>query len=156
MKHSLFVFLSIIFLFDFNQDLFGQTGTTVKVKMENLTTDAQESYKIVFQVASDDTLVHKSLMRQLGNITSVDPHLKIEVVCHGPGIDLLHKEKSHFGAKVKDYVDKGITFNACEFTLKQQNISKDQIIPEAKFVRSALLHIVKLQTEGWSYIKSGF
>jgi uncharacterized protein len=133
-----------------------QNSSKVVLQAANNLDSKEQSYKIVFQLASGDTLVHKSIMRQLGNITSVDPNLQIEVVCHGPGIDLIHKDNSKFGHKVKEFSDKGIVFNACEFTLKERQISKEKILPEAKFVRSALLHIVKLQTEGWSYIKAGF
>ena len=115
-----------------------------------------EPLKIVIQLASDDTLVHKSVIRQLGNITSVDSTLKIEVVCHGPGIEFLHKDKTQFADRIKMYSHKGIIFNACEFTLKERKIDKSKIIEPAHFVRSALLHIAKKQQEGWSYIKSGF
>ena len=46
-------------------------------------------HKIVFQLTTNDTMAHKSLMKQLNNITSVAPSTKIEVVCHGPGLDML-------------------------------------------------------------------
>jgi len=49
-----------------------------------------------------------------------------------------------------------ITFVACEFSMKERNVSKEQIIPEAGFVKAGILEIVIKQEAGWSYIKSGF
>jgi intracellular sulfur oxidation DsrE/DsrF family protein len=40
--------------------------------------------------------------------------------------------------------------------MKERNVSKEQIIPEAGFVKAGILEIVIKQEEGWSYIKSGF
>ena len=113
-------------------------------------------HKIVFQLSSDDTLVHKGLMRQLNNVLNAAPDSKIEVVCHGPGINMLMQETTLVLDKIQLYKTKGVTFKVCENTLREKNISKDKIIAEAAFVPSALIEIVTRQEEGWSYIKAGF
>ena len=113
-------------------------------------------HKIVFQLSSDDTLVHKGLMRQLNNVLSAAPDSKIVVICHGPGINMLMLENTLVLDKIRLLKTKEVTFTACENTLREKNISKDKIITEAGFVPSALIQIVSLQEEGWSYIKSGF
>jgi intracellular sulfur oxidation DsrE/DsrF family protein len=115
-----------------------------------------EPLKIVFQLSVGDTLAHKALMKQLGNITSVEPTTKIEVVCHGPGLDMLRKDKSTVAEKINEFSQKGIVFNACEFSMKERNVSPEQILPSAKFVKAGIIYIVTKQREGWSYIKSGF
>jgi intracellular sulfur oxidation DsrE/DsrF family protein len=116
----------------------------------------KEPLKIVFQLSTSDTIAHKALMKQLGNITSVRPDTKIEVVCHGPGLHLLQKEKTIVGEKVAVFAAKGVTFSACEFSLKERNVAKESIIPAAGFVEAGIIHIVTRQAEGWFYIKSGF
>jgi len=113
-------------------------------------------HKIVFQLRSDDTLVHKGLMRQLNNVLTAAPDATLEVVCHGPGINFLVTDKTIVHDKIKQLKARGVTFAACENTLKEKNISKDKIIPEAGFVPSAIVEIITKQEEGWSYIKSGF
>jgi len=115
-----------------------------------------KTHKIVFHLSSDDTLVHKSLMKQLKNVLIAAPKTKIEVVCQGPGIYMLVLDKSLVHDKIKMFKTNGVAFTACENTLRERNISKDKIIPEAGFVPSALIKIVTLQEEGWSYIKAGF
>ena len=116
----------------------------------------EKIHRIVFQLSSDDTLVHKGLMRQLNNVLIAAPNTKIEVVCHGPGINMLMRETTLVLDKIQMFKTKGVTFKACENTLREKNISKDKIIAEAGFVPSALIEIVTRQEEGWSYIKSGF
>jgi intracellular sulfur oxidation DsrE/DsrF family protein len=112
-------------------------------------------YRIVFQLASGDTLVHQALMRQINNMLSVEPTAQLEVVCHGPGLNMLRNE-SVVAEKVRINVARGVVFNGCEFTMKEKNISRDMLLPEAKTVRAGILHIVKRQSEGWFYIKAGF
>lgn len=112
--------------------------------------------KIVFQLTTDDTTAHKALMKQLGNITSVKPDTRIEVVCHGPGLDMLRKDRSIVSKKIEGFAVKGITFSACEFSLKERNVPKESILPAAGFVEAGIIHIVTRQSEGWYYIKSGF
>lgn len=119
-------------------------------------TPRQHMPPIVFQMVSGDTLAHKALMRQLGNITSLQPDLRIEVICHGPGLDMLHKQHSVVADRLHQFQAKGIQFRACEFSMKERKVSKDQILEGVGYVPSAILHIVQRQAEGWSYIKSGF
>ncbi len=115
-----------------------------------------KSHKIVFHLSSDDTLVHKGLMKQLNNVLVAAPGSTLEVICHGPGIEMLMRDKTLVLDKIQQFKTRGVTFEACENTLKDKNMSKDKIIAEAGFVPSALIHLVSRQEEGWSYIKSGF
>lgn len=115
-----------------------------------------EPLKIVFQLSIGDTLAHKALMKQIGNITTVEPTTIIEVVCHGPGLDMLRKDKSTVVKKIDEFSQKGVVFNACEFSMKERNVTADQIIPSAKYVKAGIIYIVTKQREGYSYIKSGF
>ncbi len=118
--------------------------------------NASSAHRIVFQVSSDDSLVHKALIRQIRNVTSVSPGIQIEVVCHGPGLDMVLTETSTVAKGITEQSGKGIVFVGCEFTLRQRNITKEALLPEVGTVESALLEIVKKQEEGWSYIKAGF
>lgn len=113
-------------------------------------------HKIVFQLVSGDTLAHKALMKQLSNITSVSPDTQIEVVCHGPGLDMLVEAKSTVKPKISEMKHKGVTFTACEFSMKERNVKKEEMIPEAGYTKAGIIHIVEKQEQGWSYIKAGF
>lgn len=132
----------------------GNESNIKKTKTQNEA--VAEPLKIVFQLSVGDTLAHKALMKQLGNITNVEPTTKIEVVCHGPGLDMLRKDKSTVAEKINEFSQIGIEFNACEFSMKERNVSPEQILPSVKFVKAGIIYIVTKQREGWSYIKSGF
>jgi uncharacterized protein len=117
--------------------------------------EGQQHLKIVFQLTTADTMAHKALMKQLGNITSVEPNTKIEVVCHGPGLDMLRNDNSIVGGKIKEFEGKGIVFNACEFSMKERNVSREQILAGVAFVKAGIIYIVNKQNEGYNYIKAG-
>jgi hypothetical protein len=113
-------------------------------------------HKIIFQLVTADTMAHKALMKQLNNILSVSPNTQMEVVCHGPGLEMLTSNKSIVASKIHALNDRGVKFFACEFSMKERNIDKSQIIPDAGFVQAGIVYIVQRQEEGWSYIKAGF
>jgi intracellular sulfur oxidation DsrE/DsrF family protein len=123
-------------------------------KLENI--GEQRQHRIVFQLSTNDTLAHKALMKQISNITTVAPDTKIEVVCHGPGLEILVKGKTTVQDKIANFTEKGISFLACEFSMKERNVSKEKIILEAGFIKAGIIEIVSKQEQGWSYIKSGF
>ncbi len=112
-------------------------------------------HKIVFQLTSADSNVHKMLVRQLGNVLAAAPNSKIEVVCHGPGIAMLTTKQTIVHPKVSELKGKGIDFVVCENTLKEKKVTKEEIILEASFVKAGIIEIVKKQEEGWSYIRAG-
>ena len=113
-------------------------------------------HKIIFQLTTNDTMAHKALMKQLNNITTVAPTTKIEIVCHGPGLEMLITENSIVHQKIKQLSAIGVSFIACEFSMKERNVPQDKIIPEAGYVKAGIIEIVTKQEQGWSYIKSGF
>lgn len=142
--HSISIFLSGI--------LYAQG----KLVHKQMNAAVEPTHRIVFQVNSGDTLVHKQLMKQLNNIASVAPGTKLEVVCHGPGLDMLLKEKSVVADKIIRQSASGVVFNACEFSMQERKVEKAQMITEVQFVPTGILQIVTRQEQGWSYIKSGF
>ena len=118
--------------------------------------DTPPKHRIVMQLVSGDTLVHKGLMRQLRNMLEAAPTLHMEVVCHGPGMDMLMSDRSIVADKVKHFSERGIVFLACENTIKERDLDRSKVLPEAGFVKAGIIHIVERQEQGWSYIKAGF
>ena len=52
----------------------------------------QREHKIVFDFTKGDTASFATMMRQAKNIMNAAGNAKIEVVCYGPGLDMLTKE----------------------------------------------------------------
>ncbi len=118
--------------------------------------DGARPHRIVMQLTSGDTLVHKNLMKQFRNMKEAAPTLQLEVVCHGPGMDMLMSDRTIVAEKVKEFAGKGIVFLACENTITERKLDRTKVLPEAGYVKAGIIHIVERQEEGWSYIKAGF
>lgn len=132
------------------------TAQTNSENLEVKKTEATKSHQIIYQLATDDTIAHKALMKQLNNILTVSPNSKIKVVCQGPGLNILIADKSVVKDKIQLLTKRNIEFAACEFSMKDKGITKDKMIAEAGYVPYGILEIVSRQEEGWSYIKAGF
>jgi intracellular sulfur oxidation DsrE/DsrF family protein len=84
--------------------------------------------------------------------------LRVEIVSHGEGLDLLrtrltqHKDKIHQLASVFE----NLTFVACKNTIERMEVSEGieiNIVPDAEIIDSGVNHVVKRQKEGWAYIR---
>ena len=117
---------------------------------------AKKGHRIVFQVTTPDTAAYRSLTRQINHVLAAWPDAQMEVVVHNKGIGMLLKEKTNVQPELAALKGKGITFLACENTLKQQKLDKSQIVSESGFVPGGLVQVITRQEQGWSYIKSGF
>ncbi len=115
-----------------------------------------KKYKIVFQLTSNDTLVHKALVKQLNNALAEAPNTKLEVVCHNNGITFLQNATSKQSKAITALKAKGVDFAACENTMKERKIEKTDIVTEARFVPAGIIEIADKQSKKWAYIKAGF
>ena len=128
----------------------------VSTKTYGQNTITSIEHKIIIQFSSGDTLAQKGLRNNLRNLSNSWPQAKIEVVCHGPGINFLRTSTSNFATDIETYRQKGVVFAACENTLKERKIEKSEILPNIVFVPNGLVEIITKQEQGWSYIKAGF
>ena len=116
----------------------------------------QKEHKIVFDFTKEDTASFSTIVRHTKNIMTITGNAKLEVVCHGPGLDLLLKDKSTVQKEIEELHGKfNVIFSACEATMRRRGIDKTQLLTQAIIVPSANLEISSRQQEGWSYIKSG-
>jgi uncharacterized protein len=90
--------------------------------MENIAT-----YKVVFQISNNDTFVQKSLLRQLTSLLGTITPIRIEVVTHGYGIDLLLGD-SPYRSKLQTLERHGVRFLACEKTLANENMDTSGLV----------------------------
>jgi len=114
-----------------------------------------QTQKVVIQLSSNDTLVHRSVLKQLHHIKKAIKNVTIEVVTHGPGIELLSKQ-SPFKNTIEALNLQGVVFLVCQNTLNEKKVSPEELLPLIKIIPSGLVHVITRQSEGWSYIKAGF
>ena len=95
----------------------------------------------------------------LGNVTNMlnasGNKITIEVVAHGEGLPMLVSAKSSVASEIKELMTKGVTFAACEHTMKKDGVTKAQLLPGVTPVPSGAFEVVKKQSDGYSYFKPG-
>ncbi|MFN8344313.1 MAG: DsrE family protein [Spirosomataceae bacterium] len=122
----------------------------------NVSFGQAKEHRIVFHLATSDTLAQKALVKQLSNVLDYWNTAQLEVVVHNNGVNFMKQEEARFAKEIAALKARGVVFAVCENTLKQRKIEKSQILPSAVFVPVGLAEIVIRQEEGWSYIKAGF
>ncbi|WP_342620016.1 DsrE family protein [Rhodoferax sp. GW822-FHT02A01] len=113
--------------------------------------------KVVYHISDADSQALAGL-RNIRNHLDTDPTAKIIVVTHANGVDFLmegakDKNGSLYAGPVSALKSRGVTFEVCEITLKTRNLKQDQFIQEVDFTPSGVVRLVKLQQQGYAYIK---
>ncbi len=112
-------------------------------------------YKIVFQLTSGDTAVHRSLVKQLHNALTAAPKSKIEVVCHNNGLFFLVTAKTFQSEEIRKLSADGVVFAACENSMRSHKVKREELLPESITVPTGVIEIVKKQRKKWAYLKAG-
>ena len=84
--------------------------------------------------------------------------MSIEIVTYGPGLHMLRDDTSPVKARIETIALSApeISFKACGVT--QENMRKAEnrdipLMPQAKLVKSGVVHVMELEEQGWSYVK---
>src|SRR3989442_10391046 len=96
--------------------------------------------KVVYHF-SDGVEQASNGLRNINNHLEVNPTAKIIVVAHARGVDFLMKgAKDRNGSKYEDLVEqlglRGGQFDACEITLRNRNLDRQQFIAAVAYVPS--------------------
>jgi intracellular sulfur oxidation DsrE/DsrF family protein len=119
-------------------------------------------HRLVLQVASNEP---GAMNLALNNATNVAEHyrasgekVQIEIVVYGPGLHMLRDDTSPVKSRIASLSQSSpnISFMACNNT--QQNMQKQEskeipLVPEAKIVKSGVVHVMELQEQGWTYVR---
>lgn len=118
--------------------------------------------RIVFHLTSPDQTGISELLfdveemlieyKKRGNL------LRVEIVSHGEGLELLRTRFSKHQKTINKLARKfdNLTFVACKNTIDRVEISEGieiTILPNVKITESGVNHVVKRQKEGWTYIR---
>ena len=137
MKKILF-FLSVIFCASFHVSAQGK------------------DYRVVFDVTSKDTNVHKAVIRWCNEAFNTDPDAKLEVVFYGQSLEMITQGKSIVSSDVIRLArEKKVAFLVCATSMKRWNVDKSQLLPGVLPVPDGIYEIYQKQKEGYGYIKVG-
>ena len=115
-----------------------------------------KDYKIVFDITSKDTNVHKAVIRWCNEIANAYPDAKLEVVYYGQSLEMVTQGKSIVSNEVTRLASgRNVTFSVCQAAMKRWNIDKSQLLPGVTTVPDGIYEILQKQREGYGYIKAG-
>lgn len=117
---------------------------------------AQESHRVVMHLNSGDEKVQRGALNNIRHLYQEvgREHLRVELVVHGAGLTLLTKKDSVLAtelAQLKSASD--VEFTACSNTMKAQGLTRADLIDQVDRTVPAMVRLVELQEQGWSYIK---
>ena len=111
--------------------------------------------RVVWQLTDGGTEFHERFVRSVQNlVVDLEPDgAQVEVVAHGAGLDLLLPGRGT-AQPVRDLKHRGVTFAACQNTLRSRLLTVEDLIPEVQAVTSVVGHVVRRQQQGWSYLRA--
>ena len=110
--------------------------------------------KVVVHVNVPESGVQGAGLKNVTNILKEAPDTQVEVVCHGAGIGLVEKARTDHAEAVEALLKKGVKFVACENTMRQKSIKKEELLPGVGTVPSGAVEVVrKQQKDGFAYFK---
>ena len=114
----------------------------------------QKKLSVVWDLSSTDTSEQAAVFRQINNALAQVPDMQIEVVFHGQAIFAMMKDSTQFESRIKLAKEKGVTLAVCNNSLRRYKIDPSQIKTEGIVVPSAVVELIRKQSEGWSYLKA--
>lgn len=119
--------------------------------------DTAKKYRVVWQVTAKTPEQWAAMQLNVENFReSVGPaNSEVTVIAHGNGIGMVQTSNAAQAERIKKLITEGVKFMACENTMKRKKITKEDIMPGVGFVDSGVAEVVRLQADGWAYIKAG-
>ena len=114
----------------------------------------QPRAKVVLQVSESDPAKWNLALNNAKNIQTDlgAANVDIEVVAYGPGIGML-KADSVVGNRVDEALAAGVKVLACENTMRNQKLAKDDMLGKVGYISSGVVEIMQKQQQGWAYVR---
>lgn len=128
----------------------------------SINAQAESSYqeqKVVYHVNYDDNKRHKGMLGNIQNhINGVGAErLKVNVVMHGSGIELLRQAKTdpQAQARIDNLKVQGVEFKICANTLRGRKIELNELYDakQQDIVPAGVAEIASLQQQGFVYLR---
>lgn len=110
--------------------------------------------KVIFQVSDADPKKWNLALNNLKNVQDALGKDKVdaELVVYGPGIGML-KAESTAGNRVNAAIKDGVTIVACENTMQNMKLTKDDMLASIGYVPGGVIELMEKQKAGYAYIK---
>jgi intracellular sulfur oxidation DsrE/DsrF family protein len=113
-----------------------------------------KKHKVVFQVSDDDPRKWNLTLNNVKNIQDElgKDNVMVEIVAYGPGLNMLRMQ-SPAGDRIGEATQTGVQIVACENTMRNQKVTKADMLPGIGYVDAGVAELLKRQEEGYAYIR---
>ena len=110
--------------------------------------------RIVIQVSDADPAKWNLALNNAKNLQSDlgAANVEIEIVAYGPGLGMV-KTGSAVAPRIDEGVLGGLKILACENTMTNQKVTREQILPGVTYVKAGVVEIMQRQQQGWAYLR---
>ncbi len=110
--------------------------------------------KLVIQVSDAEPAKWNLALNNAKNVQTDlgAKNVAIEIVAYGPGIGML-KAESTAGNRVREAMATGIKVVACENTMTNQKLTKNDMLPGIDYEASGVVELMKRQQQGYAYVR---
>lgn len=111
-------------------------------------------HRVIFQVSDNDPARWQLALNNARNVQTDlgKENVQIEIVTYGPGIEMM-KAESKVAGGLAGALDTSVGLIACENTMQNNKVSRDDMYAGIGFVQAGVTHLMKRQKEGWAYIR---
>jgi intracellular sulfur oxidation DsrE/DsrF family protein len=115
---------------------------------------ADDKAKLVIQVSENNPALWNLALNNAKNIQKDlgKDNVELEIVAYGPGINML-KAESEVANRVDEAIGTGVQVMACENTMRNQKLSKDDMNAKVGYVPSGVVEIMQRQQHGYAYLR---
>jgi len=122
--------------------------------LPSLARAADTKNRLIVQVSVADP---KKWALALNNVKNVQTDLgkanvEIELVAYGPGLGML-KMDSEVANRINEAMADGVKIIACENTMTNSKIAKDDMLPKIGYVKAGVVEIMQKQQQGYAYLR---
>ncbi|MBT9395107.1 DsrE family protein [Hymenobacter sp. NST-14] len=111
-------------------------------------------YHVVYQLDSDDPKLIKMTLRNMKNALE-DPRLKgklqMELVAYAGGTNVFRKDQP-YEPELQALKAQGVILAQCLNTLRERNISKEDLFPFVSYVPTGNGELIIRQAQGWALV----
>ena len=110
--------------------------------------------KLIMQVSDADPAKWNLALNNAKNVQQAygADKVDVEIVVYGPGIAML-KSDSVSAGRIDEAKKANITILACENTMKNNKLTKEDMLPNTSYVAVGVAQIIKRQREGYAYVR---
>jgi uncharacterized protein len=123
---------------------------------------AQKLHHLILQVNTNDPAAMNLALNNATNVLqyygALSEKVKVEVVAFGPGLHMLREDTSPVKARIETMAlsTPEVSFEACGNTRDNMHKAESRdipLVPQARLVKSGVVHIKELEEQGWTYVK---